>query len=333
MERTCVWRLLARAGWVALAIVTAVVGTVVPAEAAQPGLRWVALGDSYSAGAGVAGGEGHPCYRNQTVNWALEAKNALSKTWPTENWSFFACTGATLDDIYGGGARANGSLPKQIDHIGPSTNVVTLTGGGNDVGFADVIRNCTAWARLLALPALETCPHIPVDTIPAQPGFTTASRKNWDAIYDELVHTYVSVQSKMSPAGQLYVLTYPLFFANPNDWGVQSKATGCEAVWGANSARRVNQGIIRLGDTIYWAVQEANRLLSAAGRPGRVVFVDQRATNSMADPWDPNGLCGGYSHELTARQRIYDYGLSPPVPSHEVGLPASGPDHGSGHAT
>lgn len=61
------------------------------------------------------------------------------KSWTqgTHNMSFVACSGSVLGDINEG----RPGRPPQIGQI-PSVDILTLTIGGNNLGFSDVLRNC-----------------------------------------------------------------------------------------------------------------------------------------------------------------------------------------------
>lgn len=117
-----------------------------PASAAQGDLI-VALGDSFSSGEGApkfeqdANGRTHRCHRS-------------SKAWPAllaerKDASFvsFACSGARTTDVVGNKPQG---LPSQIGRLAEldSVDLVTLTVGGNDLGFKGVLINCgTAFTR------------------------------------------------------------------------------------------------------------------------------------------------------------------------------------------
>jgi hypothetical protein len=108
-----------------------------PQRIAPRAQEYVALGDSYAAGVGsfeyepgTTGENG--CYRalHGFVKQIAEAHHL--------SLAFEACKGAQIGDIWEG---AHGYLP-QIDGVGPDTHAITLTIGGNDVGFAGVIKTC-----------------------------------------------------------------------------------------------------------------------------------------------------------------------------------------------
>lgn len=99
-----------------------------PAVSAAP--SYVALGDSYSAGTGTRASTGD-CYRSAHGYPQLLASSR------TLALNYQACSGATTADL----------MAKQIGSVKADTAVVTVTIGGNDVGFADVITACAqpAW--------------------------------------------------------------------------------------------------------------------------------------------------------------------------------------------
>jgi lysophospholipase L1-like esterase len=100
-----------------------------PADAAPPaGARYVAMGSSFAAGPGIAPFEASAPARcaQSTRNYAhqLAAKRGLALT-------DVSCSGATTANVLG----PWGELPAQIDAVTPETRLVTLTVGGNDIGY------------------------------------------------------------------------------------------------------------------------------------------------------------------------------------------------------
>jgi len=103
-----------------------VIGAALPASAA-PG-RYVALGDSYASGTGAGSyGNSGGCKRSA---------NAYAQLWANANgpssFAFVACSGAVTNDV----------LNNQVSAITPDTALVTISIGGNDAGFADVMTTC-----------------------------------------------------------------------------------------------------------------------------------------------------------------------------------------------
>ncbi|KNX38500.1 triacylglycerol lipase [Luteipulveratus halotolerans] len=118
MTRRSVKRGLVLAGSVALAA-----GLIPTADAAAG--SYVALGDSYSAGVGTRA-KVDSCYRSTYGYPALVASRyglALS---------YQACSGARTADV----------TNNQLGALSSGTAYVSMTIGGNDVGFADVLTEC-----------------------------------------------------------------------------------------------------------------------------------------------------------------------------------------------
>jgi lysophospholipase L1-like esterase len=115
----------------ALAAVTALVVSAAPATAAAP--TYVALGDSYSSGTGTRSYlvDGTSCLRSV---YAYPSLIASAKGYAL---NFRACSGAKIADV----------TTTQLSALGTSTAYVTISIGGNDAGFADVLTTCAqpAW--------------------------------------------------------------------------------------------------------------------------------------------------------------------------------------------
>jgi hypothetical protein len=96
--------------------------------------EYVGLGDSYASGLGsfsyISGTTGkNGCYR---------ATNGYIEDIATEyglSLDFAACSGARIGDLWEG-------KKAQLTQIGPETRYVTLSIGGNDVGFSSVLESC-----------------------------------------------------------------------------------------------------------------------------------------------------------------------------------------------
>jgi lysophospholipase L1-like esterase len=118
-------RILAGAAAVTAA---ALLGSMAPASAAT-GTNYVALGDSYSSGVGTDNyySDGTSCDRSPQGYPELWAA-AHAGT----NITLNACSGAKTSDV----------LNNQLGGLSASTNLVTITVGGNDAGFTSVMENC-----------------------------------------------------------------------------------------------------------------------------------------------------------------------------------------------
>ncbi|HET7415119.1 MAG TPA: SGNH/GDSL hydrolase family protein [Arthrobacter sp.] len=95
-------------------------------------LEYVALGDSYSAGAG-AGQAGKEC---GVSPFGFPAR--LDRNKKVELTANPSCGGATTADLFPGGGR-----PAQVLSLDLDTDLVTVVIGGNDIGFANIVASCS----------------------------------------------------------------------------------------------------------------------------------------------------------------------------------------------
>src|SRR4051812_47339303 len=118
-------------GLVALIVCWALVPAL--AGAAAPQVSYVALGDSFSSGEGNRPFDG-PCHRAQRSDSAYpqELPTLIGYLAPP---SFHACTGATIDDVLLHPQPKRDGQRVQLEYVDASTKLVTLTIGGNDLGF------------------------------------------------------------------------------------------------------------------------------------------------------------------------------------------------------
>lgn len=200
----------------------ALVVTATPAQAAAP--SYVALGDSFSSGVGARTyyRDGTQCYRSPKTYGALVAADyGLSLT-------LVACSGATTADV----------LRDQVSSLTSSTRYVSITIGGNDLGFSSVITEC-------ALPSwFSHCTQ-------AINGGLTVLRTRLPARIDTVLGT---IRTR-SPRAKVVVAGYPHLF-NGEDC---SFAT----FFSASEMRRINT-----------ATDELNALLRTKATDARMTYVD-----------------------------------------------------------
>ncbi|WP_026414184.1 SGNH/GDSL hydrolase family protein [Actinomadura oligospora] len=120
---------------------TMTAATPLPAVAAgrSTGLRYAALGDSFTAGPLIPRAHGLlGCLRSDHNYPSLVA--ASLKATLTD----VSCTGAETVDMTHRQPTTTGVNPPQIDSVTRDTDLVTLGIGGNDVGFTKVLVACAA---------------------------------------------------------------------------------------------------------------------------------------------------------------------------------------------
>jgi lysophospholipase L1-like esterase len=165
---------------IAAGVLIIVLGTV-PAYAA--GANYVALGDSYSSGVG-AGSESGSCSRSP---------NAYPQLWANSHapasFQFVACSGAKTTDV----------INNQLSALSSATTLVTMTIGGNDLGFSSIMIDCNLYSD-------TTC----VNEINAAENTARTQLPGWlDTLYSD-------IRAK-APNAKVVVLSYPRFYDN-NTW-------------------------------------------------------------------------------------------------------------------
>ncbi len=143
---------------------------------------YVALGDSYSSGVGAGS------YISSSGDCLRSAK-AYPYLWaaarcPPSSFDFTACSGARTGDV----------LANQLGPLSSSTGLVSLSIGGNDAGFADVMTTCVLQSDSGCLSRIATAKAYVNSTLPGQ----------LDSVYSAI--------SSKAPAAHVVVLGYPRFY-------------------------------------------------------------------------------------------------------------------------
>lgn len=120
---------------------------------AQGGIRYVALGDSYSAGEGIepwfeVPGPGKGCHQSEKgyATFVGDEDYELPGD-PDVNLDYVACSGAVLKDIVAVQQNARGERHiVQLSRVDAGADLLTLTVGGNDLGFSEVLSHCATQA-------------------------------------------------------------------------------------------------------------------------------------------------------------------------------------------
>ena len=191
-----------------------------PASAnGPPTLKYVALGDSYSAGEGIEPfleGPEQACHRSsgaystrvQPVGFDQPLYALRSDVSAAVEWGFQACSGAYAENVlltafhgdpYAQLATVRPDDPNPNDLVvDASTDLITITIGGNDAGFADALSFC--WKR-------ADCQKIPsgsgtyADQLNAQ---VNGVGPRVRAVYEQL--------RRQAPDALIIVLGYPQLF-------------------------------------------------------------------------------------------------------------------------
>ncbi|MFF3624268.1 SGNH/GDSL hydrolase family protein [Streptomyces sp. NPDC002467] len=164
-----------------LAAGAALFGAGQAAAAAQADFGYVALGDSYSSGVGAGNYDGASgnCKRTTRAYPALWAAAHAPQT-----FSFAACSGARTGDVLSG----------QLGPLNSGTDLVSITIGGNDAGFSDVMTTCVLQSEATCVARVNQAKAYVDSTLPGQ----------LDQVYNAI--------SGRAPSAHVVVLGYPRFY-------------------------------------------------------------------------------------------------------------------------
>ncbi|MDY7101907.1 MAG: GDSL-type esterase/lipase family protein [Actinomycetota bacterium] len=138
-----------------LGLATLLVPSVEPAEA-EPVERpdtitYVALGDSYSAGEGLDNDRETDellCHRAAEDAYpGLLARRLEAETGRPVQLDLAACSGAMMRHVLADEQHLDGLNPPQLEALDASTELVTITMGGNDLGFSEIGLHCATQLR------------------------------------------------------------------------------------------------------------------------------------------------------------------------------------------
>lgn len=201
-------------GLVAAAAIT-ITTTLFAAPAQSAPLTYAALGDSYSAGVG-AGGSTNDCYQSQQGYPVLIAR---STGWTL---NYRACSGATTSDV----------RYSQLPGVSYYTNRITVSAGGNDIGFADALVECAKPGWMSNCPAkLDEAEQLINGTLPGR----------LDGLYGAI--------KARAPYARVVAVGYPRLF-NGNDCNVLTFFSSTEM-------SRANQLADRLNDVTRYRANSA----------------------------------------------------------------------------
>lgn len=174
-----------------------------------PGPSFVALGDSFSAGEGApaASADHYLPGTDNGTNLCHRSDDAYSVVMGQAigiDPQFAACSGATTTDYWNGQGDRRGQ-PAQRDMVNPSATLVTLSFGGNNIGFADVAKNCAVVKQLRTSWSANCLDEIAkarskVDALDDDPD----AQKRVSAVLDD-IHA-------RAPGARVLVMGYPKVF-------------------------------------------------------------------------------------------------------------------------
>jgi lysophospholipase L1-like esterase len=197
------------------AATTAALALAVPAQAAST-VHYVALGDSYSSGVGAGS------YISSSGS-CKRSNNAYPQLWANANkpasYVSVACSGATTTSV----------INSQLSALSSTTTLVSITVGGNDVGFANIMTTCALYGTTECVAAVNA-----------------AQTKARAELPGKLGNVYSAIRSK-APRAKVVVLSYPVFY--------QLGTPACVGL-SETSRAKINEGINLVDDITRTVAQQ-----------------------------------------------------------------------------
>ena len=234
-----------------------------PAFAAAP-VDYVALGDSYSSGVGA------PPY-DPASGSCLRSPRGYPQLWATSHtvssFQFVACGGATTDDVLG----------SQVAALNANTDLVSITIGGNDVGFASTLSSCVLGSDSACVNAVNAGRTAATTTLPAR-----------------LDNTYAAIRAR-APNARVVVLGYPRLISPTGSCGLFNLSTvkrtalneGADVLAGVIAGRASAAGFVHV---------DARARFEGHGACGSSPWINRFNLLSVTESFHPNatGYAQGY---------------------------------------
>jgi lysophospholipase L1-like esterase len=213
----------------ALVAIGAALAVAAPlATAARPG-NFVALGDSYAAGPVIPVQVApYGCLKSNN-NYGSIAQRKLKYA----QYRDMTCSGAETDDMTQAQGVSPGPNPPQFSALDADTRLVTITIGGNDIGFSSIAQDC-------------------IDTTPANSGHPCMDKyvvAGHDEVSARIAATAPKVAAVLqgiharSPQALVLVVNYPAIFPHTGSKGCwpQIPVADGDVVWLRSKQVELNQ--------------------------------------------------------------------------------------------
>lgn len=234
---------------------------------------YVALGDSYAAGVGGGAGQG-ACWRT-VEGYPVRVARTLGT-----DLAYQACLGATIRDVE----------RTQLAALGPDTSHVSLTVGGNDIGFVPVLVECAKPAWM-------------VDSDPVIDRALEVLRTELPARLTDLLGRVGSG----APTAELVLTAYPVLF----------NGTDCDALtfFSPHEMARLEAGVDELAEVLGAAAGTAGARFvdPRAEFDGHAVCDEQEWLNGVAWPLEESYHPNATGHAAYARLVLAALGVEEAV--------------------
>lgn len=263
-----------KASWLLALSALGIAGCVGPqpdSRAALPiGADYVAMGSSFAAGAGIGplrDGSPERCGRTP-INYAGLVADRMQLTLRDSS-----CGGATTAHVL----APWDELPAQIDAVGPNTRLVTVTIGGNDVGYVAGLFAASCDDRGMAQNYGGTCP-----------AFIAPDEAKWAALARDMDAIASAVHARAPEAVLVFVQYVGLI---PDAACASVPLTPAEADLARSMADRlasITADTARRHGAILLPVHDMSRShLPCSAQPWAKAFPEGEEADGGGAPWHP----------------------------------------------
>ena len=263
----------------AVAVLALTVPAAAPAPAQAPASRYVALGDSFTAGPLIPTQLADPvgCFRSDH-----NYPHLVAASLHVPSFVDASCSGATTEDMTSPqNVNPGPANPPQLDRLDAQTQLVTIGIGGNDIGYSEIIETCATSDRS-GTPCQDQFVHGGDDEISDR--IAATAPKVADVLHE--IHT-------RSPAARVFVVDYLSL--------LPESGSGCfpQVPFADADVPYLRAKEHELNDMLATQAAAADAVLvdafaaslgQDACQPPGVRWVEPIATASPAVPGHPNGL-------------------------------------------
>lgn len=248
-------------------------------------VNYLAMGDSYSSGESVppfvkGSLEGYDsakdkCDRSYAAASAVLEDKLLFSTTAGIDRQFIACSGAETGNLVGSvgqnGEPSQIIQEQQIESLTGSPDLVTLTIGGNNIGFANIINACF-WDRIWTGPFGKTCG--------ARADYVAQVDNTIAKVTPTLESAFAKIVAAVGPDASVLVADYPQIF--PSDLA-QQKCKPLNSIFDPIDLTQMNTWTAELDANIKTAANAAGvHFVEVSGAKG--VFAGHKICDTGA-PW------------------------------------------------
>ncbi|MDQ4026176.1 MAG: SGNH/GDSL hydrolase family protein, partial [Actinomycetota bacterium] len=217
---------------------------------------------------------GNRCHRSQAAYAPLLV---LGKPLTLD---FRACSGAVIDDVLVRDQRKDPLVAKQVPGpLGEDVTLVTLSIGGNDLGFADLLGHC---ARPWRLKCFES-------DKPFKDGLSPAEwvERELARMPERLKSVYEGVRAA-APTARILVLGYPFLFPEGNLALNDPSCIAARGLWNKGERQAVRNYEARLNETVATATAGVAEYVDTAA-----AFIGHEPCGKDRDWVEPGRVKGG----------------------------------------